>query len=92
MPKGVAQFVVAKQHPNSQAGFDASLNASANKPCVIFHGTDISNVASILHNGFNPAFASSTVGGGVYLAHEPGYSWAFATKWIQGPGGAVKKG
>jgi hypothetical protein len=78
MPKTVHQFVLVKPTPVLQTRFDAAL-AKRSTSCVLYHGTPLKHLHSIMCNGFWPA-ADRRFGKGVFMAENPETSYYYAGK------------
>jgi hypothetical protein len=62
----IPQFII-NRHPKKQVtSFQAHFARDSNQSMVLFHGTNIDSIRSILATGFNP-----TVGSGLYMAEDP---------------------
>jgi hypothetical protein len=70
VPHDFAQFVVHRPTIQLQTSFKE--RKSRSRPSLMFHGTPVPNLQSILQDGFNP--------GVVWVAKEPRFSMFFALK------------
>ncbi|RDW95268.1 hypothetical protein BP5796_01031 [Coleophoma crateriformis] len=78
MPRDVQQFVLTQPTAALQARFmNAKLGANG-RSCVLYHGTPLSNLRSIISTGFIPAYDVSH-GRGLFLAEDPSISYWYAT-------------
>ena len=77
-PGSVHQFFVAEQTPALEAAFNAHLEADSSHSIVLFHGTNLMNLRSILRTGFIPSAHLASV----WMADDPATSYPFAAKGL----------
>jgi len=83
IPDDFGQLVVSKPTPGLQAAF--AQRAARSSPILMFHGTPLRNLWSILRDGFwggTPSGLSRSRlrSGQVWVAEEPGFSVSYALK------------
>ncbi|RDW88154.1 hypothetical protein BP6252_00186 [Coleophoma cylindrospora] len=78
MPGDVQQFVLTRPTPALQARFMNAKVGANGRSCVLYHGTPLSNLRSIISTGFLPAYDVSH-GRGLFLAADPQISYYYAT-------------
>lgn len=81
IPDDFGQLVVSKPTPGLQAAF--AQRASRSRPKLMFHGTPLRNLRSILRDGFGGGGTSFNVGSRsyeVWVAEEPAFSVSYALK------------
>lgn len=91
-PDAAQQFALTKPPTALRRKFDAHLATDKGKSMLLFHGTSIHTLFSILREGFHPA-ADRRHGkeGGLFMALEPTYSYPYAairapkTQWVNTP-------
>jgi hypothetical protein len=76
-PDSVHQFIVVKPVPALQGPFDAHMKTDSPRSIVLFHGTPLANLRSILSTGFRGAR-------GLWMAAEPAISYGYAAKACYG--------
>jgi hypothetical protein len=74
-PKSMVQFIISKPTPKIKKAFGQERSkVGSPSPRVVFHGTPLHNIHSILRTGFILNH------GGIWDAEEPSYSYGFAAK------------
>jgi hypothetical protein len=71
------QFIIAKHVPTLQKSFDKHFKAQKSKPMVLFHGTSIQALLSIIRNGFYSA-DDDKFGQGIFMSEDPEVSTEYA--------------
>jgi hypothetical protein len=72
----VHQFIVVQQDETLQAAFDEQMNLSSGKSGMVWHGTPISNVRSILRDGF-----ATSKDGFIWSAEDAEISYDFSFRF-----------
>jgi len=75
----VYQFVLASPVSAHGNRLSKQLKKARGKSMLLFHGTPLRNLQSILRNGFVQA-DHQRFGAGLYMAEEPSYSYRYATR------------
>ncbi|PVH78312.1 hypothetical protein DL98DRAFT_254671 [Cadophora sp. DSE1049] len=78
-PNSAPQFVLAKAASTHRDVFAKHLKKAKGKSMLLFHGTPLRHLQSILRNGFTPA-GDRRFGAGLFTAEEPATSYYYATK------------
>ena len=77
--KWVYQFILASPASAHRDRFSKQLKKAKGKSILLFHGTPLQNLQSILRNGFVQA-DHRAFGSGLYMAEEPSYCYRYATR------------
>jgi hypothetical protein len=81
---GTHQFVLANAHPNLESGFASKLSKHNPKTRVLFHGTSLDRLPSILSQGLKVCSGTplqrtgAAHGHGIYMAEEPATSFSYS--------------
>jgi hypothetical protein len=78
-------FIVAKHVPILQESFDKHFKAENSKSMVLFHGTSIQALLSIIRNGFYAA-GDKRFGDGIFMSEDPSVSMGYAMNHEAGSG------
>lgn len=89
--KKVGQFVLVEPNEVRHEYFLKKMQENSSESILLFHGTPISSLLSILENGFRPSI-DTRWGFGNFMAEEPRLSSHFAYKGSWGPSGDTSSG
>jgi hypothetical protein len=92
MPKSYFQFIVIRQDPDLQKLFDMDVAAASSKSMLLFHGTGLTSLVSVLSEGFTPT-QDTGFGKGLFMSENPSQSYDYAyfrrlspgTSWTNSP-------
>ena len=82
---GINQFLLVNATPELETAFANAVVDKTAEPIILFHGTSLDRLYSILRNGLRVQSGTSlqrhgaASGPGVYLADEPVTAWGYAT-------------
>ncbi|KAF2640488.1 hypothetical protein P280DRAFT_549357 [Massarina eburnea CBS 473.64] len=88
MPTGTHQFVLSSAAPALEAAYTSRLSSSSTKTTVLFHGTSLDRLPSILahglkiYSGTHLQRTGAAHGKGIYLGEEPSTSFSYAPSAI----------
>lgn len=88
---GTHQFVLANANPQMEAAFAANISKSNPATRVLFHGTSIDRLPSILAKGLQVLSGTAlqrtgaAYGNGIYLAEDPATSFGYSPSAISWP-------
>ncbi|KAF1961469.1 hypothetical protein CC80DRAFT_403021 [Byssothecium circinans] len=88
LPTGTHQFILASASPDLEMKYSSSLSSYSKYPnpktTVLFHGTSLDRLPSILASGLREYSGTSLQrtgavhGNGIYLAEEPSFSFSYS--------------
>lgn len=94
-PVGTHQFVLANANPLLESGFTTKLPRSSPQTRVLFHGTSLDRLPSILAQGLKIQSGTSLQrtgaahGRGIYMAEEPATSFSYSPSAVSWRGSGL---